>query len=80
MQFNSISSPRGVPHGAQRDILLVQKKKERREAEREHLLPQQKCNLKVLKVRAFKKTATGLLVAGIIKIRLSVTVKQKKKI
>lgn len=41
MQFNSISSPLGMLHGAQRDILLMQKKKERREADGEHVLPQQ---------------------------------------
>lgn len=36
MQFNSISSPQGVPHGAQRDILLVQKKKKQEGKQREN--------------------------------------------
>lgn len=32
MQFNSISFPLGVPHGAQRDILLMPKKKKKRKS------------------------------------------------
>lgn len=55
MQFNSISSPLGVPHGAQRDILLMQKKKkEIWDVDGEHVLLQQKIALKVL-IGAFKK-------------------------
>lgn len=36
MQFNSISFPLGVPHGAQRDILLMPKKKKKEKVEGEH--------------------------------------------